>query len=389
MPDGFRHGEQEESLRSRRRLGRSVLARERVRGRVSSEPGDLLSEIAVGGLLVWLSALYFFAMAYRMIFMGSDPIALPGLEAVVQGKCGEIKLIAVYTQPDRPRGRGKKVVPNEIKVWAQDRGLDVRQPEKMTKADRLQIETDEVDSILVMAYGHILSQKLIDTPRLGIWNLHTSLLPKYRGASPIQCAVANGEEETGVSLMKMVREMDAGPVLDREKVCIGREDTALDVEHRLAEACVPLLHRGLPIVHMGDDVLSEQDSSHATFVRKLGKEDAELDFGVSAKTLARRINGLFPWPGTRAWLGDVPIKIGLAAADSAGGKGQPGEILGVEDSGLRLACADGSVLLKRLQRPGGKMLDASAFVRGFEIAPGSVFESRPMTELVTRQRVSG
>ncbi len=324
-----------------------------------------------------------------MVFMGSDPIALPGLEAIVSGRCGDIELVAVYTQPDRPRGRGKKVVPNEIKAWAQERGLPVYQPEKMGKAERLEIETMEVDSILVMAYGHLLSQKLIDTPRLGIWNLHTSLLPKYRGASPIQCAVASGDGETGVSLMKLVREMDAGPVLDVERVCIGEEDTALDVEARLAAACVPLLERGLPRVHAGQVELTEQDASQVSFVRKLGKDDGELDFCVSSKELARRINGLFPWPATRACLGDVSIKVGLAVAEDASFSREPGSVVGIEEGGLRVACGEGSILLKKLQRPGGKMLLAADFLRGFELPENAVFESREMSELVTSEHVKG
>lgn len=321
--------------------------------------------------------------------MGSDPIALPGLGSLVSGKCGDIELLAVYTQPDRPKGRGKKVVPNEIKTWALDRGLPVYQPEKMGKAERLEIEAMGVDSILVMAYGRMLSQKLIDTPRLGIWNLHTSLLPKYRGASPIQCAVASGDEETGVSLMKLVREMDAGPVLDVERVRIGEEDTALDIEAALAAACAPLLERGLPLVHAEKAELSEQDVSRVSFVRKLGKEDGELDFCVSAGVLARRINGLFPWPATRACLGEVAIKVGLAVACGDSFSKAPGSVIGIEEGGLRVVCGEGSVLLKRLQRPGGKMLAAADFVRGFELPENSVFESRDMSELVTSEHVRG
>ncbi|MBC2606212.1 methionyl-tRNA formyltransferase [Pelagicoccus albus] len=321
--------------------------------------------------------------------MGSDPIALPGLEAVVSGRCGEIELVAVYTQPDRPRGRGKKVVPNEIKTWALERDLPVYQPEKMGKAERLEIEAMAVDSILVMAYGHILSQKLIDTPRLGIWNLHTSLLPKYRGASPIQCAVASGDQETGVSLMKLVREMDAGPVLDVEKVGIGESDTALDVESRLADACAPLLVRGLPIAHGGEPELQEQDPAGVSFVRKLGKGDGELDFRAPAKVLARRINGLFPWPSTRANWGEVSIKIGLAGYQNERAEADPGTVLGLEDEGLKVACGDGVVFLKKLQRPGGKMLTAAEFLRGYDLPVGSVFESREMTELVTAEHVKG
>ena len=319
-----------------------------------------------------------------MIFMGSDAIALPGLEAIRNGRCGPIEIIAVFTQPDRARGRGKKVVPNEIKTWAIENGIPVFQPEKVGKAARLQIEAMRPDSILVMAYGHFLSQKLIEVPRYGIWNLHTSLLPKYRGASPIQGAVANGDSITGVSLMSMVLEMDAGPVLDVEKVSIGEIDTALDVEHRLSLACVPLLERELPRIHAGVAAaeVAEQDVSQVSYVRKLRKEDGELDFRVSARVVARRINGLFPWPSARFYVEETPIKAGLASCDDTPVAGKPGEVLGITDEGLQVACDAGSVFLKRLQRPGGKMLEAAEFVRGFDMPIGMVLESRSMPELV-------
>lgn len=328
-------------------------------------------------------------MAYRMIFMGSDPIALPVLEAVYEGRGGEVELMAVYTQPDRARGRGKKVQPNEIKLWAQESGIPVRQPERMTKTERMEIEAMGVDSILVMAYGHILSQRLIDAPRYGIWNLHTSLLPRYRGASPIQCAVASGDAETGVSLMQMVREMDAGPVLDVERVCIEVLDTALEVEAKLSQACAPLVIRNLARIHSGEISVTEQDSSQASYVRKLGKDDAEIDFRVGAREVACRINGLFPWPGTRVWCGDVALKVGLAAWSEATCEVEAGTVIGLEEQGLKVACGQGVVWLKRLQRPGGKMLDAAEFVRGFEVGAGTVFKSLPMSELVTSSPVRG
>jgi len=320
-----------------------------------------------------------------MVFMGSDAIALPALEAIVAGACGEIEIPMIYTQPDRPRGRGKAVTPNAIKAWALERGIELRQPERMGKEQRCEIAAAAVDSILVMAYGHILSNKLIDTPRLGTWNLHTSLLPKYRGASPIQCAVACGEKGTGVTLMKLVRQMDAGPVLDVERVRIGELDTALDVEERLAAACVPLLVRGLPAIHAGCPDLRAQDDALASYVRKLGKEDGELDFHAPAGVLARRINGLYPWPGARAWLGEAPVKIGLAQSLDQCTEARPGLILGVDAQGLKVACGGGILSLRRLQRPGGKMLAAEDFARGFPLPEGACFDSREMP-LLARSR---
>ena len=330
-------------------------------------------------------------MGNRLVFMGSDPIALPMLEAIRIGECGEFEIGAVYTQPDRARGRGKKVQPNEIKVWAQEHGLEVRQPEKMKKPERLEIETLQADAILVMAYGHLLSQALIDAPRKGIWNLHTSLLPRYRGASPIQAAVASGDVETGVSLMKMVRRMDAGPIADVERVRIADDDTALDVEGKLAEACVPLMRRNLSKVFGGTASTTEQDESAATYVRKLSKNDGDLDFRAPATVVSRRVNGLYPWPGARFFYADVPIKVGLAlsSGESDAQPGAAGEVLGVDGEGLRVTCGEGVVRLKRLQRPGGKMLEAQDFLRGFDLPVGAVLKSRRMPELVAKEPFKG
>jgi|TARA_B110000495_G_scaffold191491_1_gene194695 methionyl-tRNA formyltransferase len=322
-------------------------------------------------------------MKQRMIFMGSDPISLPLLELIQSGRCGDIEIAGLYTQPDRPKGRGKKVVANEIKLWAEENGIPVFQPERMRKADRLAIADMRVDMILVMAFGHMLSQFLIDTPSKSIWNLHTSILPKYRGASPIQCAVASGDSATGVTLMKVALEMDAGPILDVETVDIRRLDTALDVESKLSQACVPLIERNLGRIFAGEVEPIDQQAKAATYVRKLGKDDGDLDFSQSAQILANRINGLFPWPGTRVFHGEVAIKVGLADFVLESRDGIAGEVLGLEEDGLAIACGSGLLYLKRLQRPGGKMLDAEAFVRGYDLAEGTVLESRSMSTLVS------
>src|ERR1019366_3881687 len=183
--------------------------------------------------------------------LGSDPIALPLLDWLAGDGSGIARVTAVFTQPDRPAGRGQKIQPNAIKAWALTRGLTVFQPAKLTESARIELAALGADLALVMAYGHILGDDFIVTPRLGTLNLHTSLLPKYRGASPIQTAIANGERETGVSLMRIVRKLDAGPVADVERTPIGTLDTAGVVERRLASACVPLLARALPRLRDG------------------------------------------------------------------------------------------------------------------------------------------
>lgn len=329
-------------------------------------------------------------MPHRLLFMGSDPIALPTLEAVDEGQCGAIEWAGVFTQPDRPRGRGKKVTPNEIKLWAQERGLPVHQPERLGKEQRLQIAEMEIDAILVMAYGHLLSQRLIDTPPRGILNLHTSLLPRYRGASPIQGAVASGEEKTGVTLMRMVKRMDAGPIIDQESVPIARLDRALEVERRLSLACPVLLQRNLLAVLEGRATCREQDESEATYVGKLSKGDGVLDFAAPAKALAHRINGLFPWPGTRVRVGQDFVRLGQADYQQTPTRqAEPGTILPSDERGARVACGEGVLLLKQLQRPGGKMLPASDFLRGYPWPVGERLPSEAMTQLVRETAPSG
>ncbi|HNC24940.1 MAG TPA: methionyl-tRNA formyltransferase [Opitutaceae bacterium] len=316
----------------------------------------------------------------RLVFLGSDPIALPLLDWLA-GEGREVAtVVGVFTQPDRATGRGQKVAANEIKVWAAARGLPVHQPEKITEPVRLALAELRPDVSLVMAYGHILRDDFIATPRLGSLNLHTSLLPKYRGASPIQTAVAGGDRETGVTLMRIVRQLDAGPVADVERVAIGAEDTALDLDRRLGEACVPLLRRALPRLRDGTLIFTPQDEAAATFCRRLEKGDGALDFRVAARALAARINGLFPWPACTVTIQGVEVKFGLAVAST--GQGQPGEVVESDSSELRIATGEGILAVRRLQRPGGRMLAAAEFLRGFPIPTGTVIASREMTPLV-------
>lgn len=321
----------------------------------------------------------------RLVFMGSDAIARPALDWLTGPGAAVARVVAVFTQPDRPAGRGQQVRPNAIKLWALERGLPVHQPEKFGAADRGTLAAATPDVTLVMAYGHILRQPVIDTPRLGTLNLHASLLPGYRGASPIQTAVAEGERETGVALMRIVAALDAGPVADTERVPIGPLDTAAEVEARMALACVPLLARTLPALAAGTLEFREQDHAAATFCRRLEKADGVLDFAAGAATLAARINGLMPWPGCTVEISGQVVRCGLADMASAEAAGAaPGTVLGHDAAGILVATGRGVLRLRRLQRPGGKLLSAAEFLRGFPLAPGTVLASRPMPDLVRR-----
>lgn len=321
----------------------------------------------------------------KIVFMGSDAIALPMLNWLAGEGSAQARVVAVFTQPDRPFGRGQKVQANAIKLWAQERGVPVHQPEKLREPELGTLTGCGADLALVMAYGHILREAFINAPRLGTLNFHTSLLPKYRGASPIQTAVASGERETGVTLMRIVAALDAGPVGDVERVEIGPRDTALDVEAKLSAACVPLVARALPKLAAGALEFREQDHSAATFCRKLEKADGALDFARPAAELAARINGLFPWPATTVEIAGQSIKFGAAEVCHLLGdkSGDPGCVLGADREGLLVTTGAGVLRVLRLQRPGGKMLEAGEFLRGFPIAAGTALASSPMPALAS------
>lgn len=327
----------------------------------------------------------------KVVFMGSDAIALPVLNWLAGSGIGHVA--AVFTQPDRAVGRGQKVQPNAIKLWAEAKGLPVLQPEKFGPAERDQLAGHAPDLTLVMAYGHILKQDVIDTPHLGTLNLHTSILPQYRGASPIQTATACGDRGTGVTLMKLVLALDAGPVADTERVAIAPLDTAAEVEARLAQACVPLLARCLPAIAAGRQAFISQDPTAATFCRRLDKADGALDFAAPATVLAARINGLNPWPGCTVGIAGQLVKLGLADAPSDSEMCNvirytfpvPGTVAGQDADGLLVATGQGALRLRKLQRPGGKMLTAVEFLRGFPVPAGTVLPSLPMPPLVAAQ----
>ena len=317
----------------------------------------------------------------KLVFLGSDPIALPLLNWLAGEGKASAQVVAVFTQPDRPSGRGQTTSANAIKTWALAQGLPVHQPEKLTDATRAELATYGADVALVMAYGHILRDEFISTPRLGTLNLHTSLLPSYRGASPIQTAISCGERETGVTLMRIVKQLDAGPIADVERVAIAPLDTATDVETKLAAACIPLVARSLPKLQANTLNFTPQDAAAATFCRRLEKSDGALDFAQSAGNLAARINGLFPWPTCTISLNGQDVKLGLA--DALPGTGEHGTAQGSDADGLLVGTGNGILRLRRLQRPGGKMLAAAEFLRGFPVAAGTEIASRPMPPLVS------
>jgi methionyl-tRNA formyltransferase len=318
----------------------------------------------------------------RLVFLGSDPIALPTLDFLAGEGRALAEIVAVFTQPDRPHGRGQKLQPGPIKEWATARGLPVFQPERLGPDDVARVAGLGAEVALVMAFGQLLKEDFLATPRLGVFNLHTSLLPQYRGASPVTAAIASGEVTTGVTFMRVVRRLDAGAIVDTECVAIGAHDTTGTIEAALGVAAAPLTARCLAALREGRLVSREQDEARVSYCRRLSKLDGVLDFHRPAAELARRINALLPWPGCTIDLAGTPVKLGLAEPAPTTGAAVPGTVLAPEADALPVATADGVLRLLRLQRPGGKMLPAVEFLRGFTVPAGTVLASVPMPALV-------
>lgn len=316
----------------------------------------------------------------KAVFMGSDPIALPMLRHLQSGDRPGLDLQAIFTQPDRKAGRGMKLHENAIKRWALDNDLPVYQPRKCGEAETSLLKDLGIDLVLVMAYGQILPRGLLEAAPLGTLNFHASLLPRLRGASPIHTAVAIGLMETGVSLMRIIPKLDAGPVADVERVAIGPVDTSPDIHERLGQACLPLIDRCLPQIADKSIQFSEQDPAEVTFCRIIEKTDRYLDFNTPAKDLANRVRAFVPWPGTTFPFDDQEIRIlDARAVEQAEGE-VPGSLLADSDT-VRISCAQGALELLRLQRPGGKPLPVEAFIRGYPLRNGTIVESRKMRPL--------
>lgn len=320
----------------------------------------------------------------KIAFMGSDEIALPMLDTLIGEKPGGARVAAVFTQPDRKTGRGMRLQANAIKQWAERHGLPVYQPVKCGKDEAAFLKAEGFDLVLVMAYGQFLPSSILEATPLGALNLHASILPRLRGASPIHTAVALGHPESGVSFMRITPQMDAGPVADVEQVPVEQADTSPVLHAKLARACPPLIRRCLGALAEGPLEFKEQDPESVTYCRIIRKTDARLDFREPAENLYNRVRAFTPWPVTSFPFKDVEVRI-IAASFTLEQHGQaPGTVLDPDGESLAIACGRGVLKATRLQRPGGKPLDADAFLRGFPIDSGEVIESREMAPLESR-----
>lgn len=322
---------------------------------------------------------------YRVAFMGSDEIALPFLE-YLHNECAFVEIALVLTQPDRRSGRGRKISQNAIKQWSLRHSIPCKSPEKPTDIECSWIREEKIDCNLVMAYGHILKKIFFDVSPGGCFNLHASLLPKYRGASPIETAIAMGDTVSGVTLMRVVQKMDAGPIVDSESVKIDTLDTGTTLRDRIAQSCVPLIQRNIEALVTGSTQETVQEEINSTYCRKLSKEDGNLNFSVPAKLLLNRVRAFQFWPGCGFSLQGQKFRIGLAEEKKNDLLLKVGETARDGDGNFLIGTGEGALRVLKLQKPGGKMLNFTDFLRGFNFPFGEIIESLEMKDLISSHK---
>ena len=314
--------------------------------------------------------------AQRIIFMGTAELSCASLRALLASP--DFQVIAAVTQPDKPKGRDLKIQPSPVKQLALDRGLQVLQPERARDEEFIQqLRALQPDLIAIAAYGQILPRSILDSPRFGCINVHTSLLPKYRGAAPIQWAILNDEAETGVTIMKMDAGLDTGDILADEKAPIAAEDTSETLHHSLAEIGAQLLVRTIPDYVAGKIQPRPQPSEGATYAPKIKKEDGRLDWNQPARALWNRVRGLTPWPVAFSFLSGQTERslLKIWQAEVVPASGPAGEILQADKAGILVGCGRDALRILILQREGGRRLSAQEFLAGHNLRPGQKLAS--------------
>jgi methionyl-tRNA formyltransferase len=310
----------------------------------------------------------------KIVFMGSPDFAVPSLEALVEARF-EVEL--VVTQPDRPAGRGRKMLPTAVKAVAQEQGLPVMD---FGKGDRRKVTqavlAAKPDAVVVVAFGHILRQPILEGPPLGCINVHASLLPRWRGVSPVQYAIMHGDSWSGVTIMRMDAGVDTGPILSQRSLGIGPEETAGELLERLAGQGADELIHTLRRLGNGQIQPVPQNNDGAVYAPKLTRTLSAVRWDLNVVKVHNQIRALSPWPGTTTYLGEQLLKITQARPFSflASGK-EPGTVLTVDEMGLVVACGEGALQLTGLQMPGKKTLGVAEFLRGFQIKPGDQLRS--------------
>lgn len=308
----------------------------------------------------------------KAVFAGTPEFAAVALQALIPAH----QVMAVFTQPDRAAGRGKKLTPPPVKVVAQEHGLPVHQPASLR--DQADIIGElKPDVMVVVAYGMILPQEILDIPVYGCINIHASLLPRWRGAAPIQRAIEAGDRRTGVSIMRMDAGLDTGPVYQTLSTEIGTQDTSADLHNRLANLGAEGILSTLADIQHQQPVA--QDESAATYANKINTREAAIDWTESAVDIQRRIRAFIPWPVCRTTHAGTRIRLWSSSCRQAAdqvtaNRAVPGEIIEIDESGIAVACGSGVLQIERLQRDGSKSMPSSQFCNGYPLQVGQRFE---------------
>jgi len=307
----------------------------------------------------------------RTVFMGTPDFSLQTLQGLIDAGCN---LVAVYTQPDRPKGRGKQLAAPPVKELALRNGIPVYQPARLRQPETVaELQTLAPDLIVVVAYGQILPKSVLDIPRYGCINVHASLLPKYRGAAPINKAIINGETQTGITTMYMDVGLDTGDMLVKKSLKIDANETAGQLHERLAALGRATMEETLRRLCAGTLQREPQDDEQSSYAPMMKKEDGRIDWHRSAVEIHNQVRGLDPWPGAYTSLNGELLK--LAETSPQSGEGDfPGSIIAANGNGVRIACGSGTLLVRELQLAGRKRLAAADFLRGCALAPGMILK---------------
>lgn len=299
-------------------------------------------------------------MSLRVVFAGTPEFALPCLRAAAERN----EVVAVYTQPDRPAGRGRKLTASPVKTEALALGLPVHAPENFkSRQARETLRALAPDLMIVVAYGLILPQSVLDIPRFGCWNVHASLLPRWRGAAPIQRAIEAGDEQSGVCLMQMEKGLDTGPVLLSLDTPVSARDTGGSLHDRLAQLGAQVVADGLKLLRAGlRPAPQAQASEGVSYAHKLDKSEARLDWTQPADVLERRVRAFHPWPVCEASVAGERLRIHAAQALALDHRQAAGSVLAAGKSGLDIACGQGALRLLRVQREGGRAVEIADYL---------------------------
>ena len=304
----------------------------------------------------------------RIIFIGSGELGLPALERLAPEVCG------VVTAPDKPAGRGLKTFPTPVKTLALSLGLPVIETENINAAEIIaKLQSFRPEIILVAAFGQMLKKEVLEIPQKGVFNIHPSLLPKYRGAAPVEHTILNQEQETGVTIIRVTRKMDAGPILAQEKTAVRPDEDTPSLSRRLAEIGAEMAVKGLKQAAEGTAALKPQDERAATYAAKITKGDGRIDWTKDAAEISARIRAFIRWPRAYTFChGKEIIIYGARPVNETAPLAKPGVVLMADTAGIRVACGKGALLLTELQAAGKKRLPAADFIRGFRFTEKTV-----------------